>query len=159
MRMLKAYQNSESGSVAIEAVFAVPLLILIGFGAIDGSLLMMQNHKAENGLVSAGNYLAKTPSPRNFETRAKRLATTGQITNGGAAKIKNWSDNDIAIRYKSISNFRTRTGRIFRGGNRVSVVELSTSIPFQGIGFFKSVSGGSITIEARYEERLIAGEI
>jgi len=159
MRLLKAYQNSETGAVAIEAVFAVPLLILIGFGAIDGSLLMMQNHKAESGLVSAGNYLAKTPTPRSFEARAKQLATTGQITDGGARKIRNWSDSDVSINYKSVPNFFTRSGRIFRGGNRVSVVELSTSIPFQGIGFFKSVSGGSITIEAQYEERLIAGDI
>ena len=156
MSWLKAYRVSDSGTVAIEAVFALPLLILIGFGAIDGSLLMMQNHKAENGLVSAGNYLAKTPSPVRFEARAKRLATTGQVASGGEKKIPNWSATDIAINYKSIANINTRSGRNYRGGDTVKIVQLSTSIPFQGLGFLKSVSRGSIAINANYEERLIA---
>jgi len=156
MNPLRAYRDSESGTVAIEAVFALPLLILIGFGAIDGSLLMMQNHKAETGLVSAGNYLAKTPTPMSFEARAKRLATTGQMNAGGVPKIKNWSESDVAISYKSIANTDTGSGRNYRGSDTVKIVQLSTSIPFQGLGFFKSVSGGSIAIKASYEERLIA---
>lgn len=156
MNWLTAYRDSESGTVAIEAVFALPLLILIGFGAIDGSLLMMQNHKAENGLVSAGNYLARTPAPTSFETRAKRLATTGEISNGGERKIKNWSESDVTIKYKTIANIDNGSGRNYRGGNAVKVVQLSTSIPFQGLGFIRSISGGSITIDATYEERLIA---
>jgi len=156
MIWLKAYRVSDSGTVAIEAVFVLPLLILIGFGAIDGSLLMMQNHKAENGLVSAGSYLARTPSPARFEARAKLLATTGQVTSGGEKKIPYWSETDISINYKSIANANTRSGRDYRGGDTVKVVQLSTSIPFQGLGFLKSVSRGSITINANYEERLIA---
>ena len=156
MELLSAYRKSESGAVAIEAVFALPLLILIGFGAIDGSLLMMQNHKAENGLVSAGNYLAKTPTPTNFEDRAKRLATTGQMTAGGDRKIENWTDSDVSIIYKTTSNADTGLGRNYRGGDTIKVVQLSTSIPFQGIGLLKSVSGGTINIKANYEERLIA---
>lgn len=156
MNLLRRYHNSESGSVAIEAVIAIPLLILIGFGAIDGSLLMMQNHKAENGLASAGNYLAKTPAPRSFETRAKRLATTGNFSVGGDPKIKNWSENDVIINYKTFANTNAGTGSTYRGNDVVKIVQLSTSIPFQGLGFIKSVTGGSITINASYEERLIA---
>jgi len=153
---LYAYRDSESGAVAIEAVFILPFLILIGFGSIDGSLLMMQNHKAENGLVSAGNYLAQTPTPINFETHAKRLATTGQIKTGASQKIRNWSESDVTIKYKSIANTNAGSGRNYRGGDTIKVVQLSTSIPFQGIGFLKTVSGGSITVKASYEERLIA---
>lgn len=156
MNRLSAYLKSESGAVAIEAVFALPLLILIGFGAIDGSLLMMQNHKAENGLVSAGNYLARTPTPASFEARAKRLATTGQMATGGERKIGNWAESDVTISYKSIANADNGSGRNYRGSDTVKVVQLSTSIPFQGLGFFKSVSGGAIMVNASYEERLIA---
>lgn len=158
MKALKTYLEAESGAVAIEAVFALPLLILIGFGAIDGSLLMMQNHKAENGLVSAGNYLARTPAPVSFEARAKRLATTGQMSSGGTRKIGNWAQSDVVINYKSIANADNGSGRNYRGGDTVKVVQLSTSIPFQGLGFFRSVSGGSITVKASYEERLIADQ-
>lgn len=156
MGIFTAYHTSESGAVAIEAVFALPMLFVIGFGAIDGSLLMMHNHKAENGLVSAGNYLAQTPTPAAFEARAKRLATTGQITSGGERKIGNWSENDVTISYKSITNTDAGSGRNYRGGDTINVVRLSTSIPFQGIGIIRSVTGGTTTITASYEERLIA---
>lgn len=156
MNLLTKYRRSTSGSVAIEAVFALPLLISIGFGAIDGSLLMIQNHKVETGLISAGNYLAKTPAPTNFEARAKRLATTGEIMSGGTPTIRNWSENDVIINYKTTANNNDGSGRAYRGNDAIKVVQLSTSIPFQGLGFIKSISGGSISIEARYEERLIA---
>ena len=156
MRMLTAYRKNESGTAAIEAVFALPFLILIGFGSIDGSLLLMQNHRAETGLISAGNYLAKTPTPTSFETRAKRLATTGQMTTGGEAKIPNWTENDVIVNYKVIDNSDTGSGRNYRGGDTIQVVNLSTTIPFQGLGFFKSVTGGSVKIKASYEERLVA---
>jgi len=55
------------------------------------------------------------------------------------------TESDVAISYKSIANTDTGSGRNYRGGDTVKVVQLSTSIPFQGIGFLKSVSGGSIT--------------
>lgn len=153
MLSLASYRQSETGTAAIEAAFALPFLILIGFASIDGSLLLIQNHKAETGLVSAGNYLAKTATPSNFEARAKRLATTGQMTTGGDRKITNWNENDVVIDYKSIAN---PNGQNYRGGDTIKVVKLSTTIPFQGLGFIKSVSGGTISIKAHYEERLIA---
>ena len=156
MLCLRRYQECERGTAAIEAVFVVPLLILIGFGAIDGSLLLMQNHKVENGLVSAGNYLSKTQTPTLFEGTAKRLATTGQISSGGEKKIKNWNEGDVNITYIETANSDTETGRSYRGGDTIKVVKLSTDVPFQGLGFFKSITGGSVSIKASYEERLIA---
>ena len=156
MKNLSSYQNCAAGTVAIEAVFALPLLVIIGFGAIDGSLLMMQNHKVENGLVSAGNYLARTPAPVAFETQAKRLATTGQLNTGGERKVKNWAESDVTIAYQVTANTDNGAGRDYRGGNNIKVVRLSTTLPFEGIGFIKSVSGGAVKIEANYEERLVA---
>lgn len=156
MKRLSSYLNCDSGTVAIEGVFALPLLILIGFGAVDGSLLMMQNHKVENGLVSAGNYLARTPAPAAFEGQAKRLATTGQLNIGGERKVKNWAEGDVAIAYQVTDNTDTGSGRDYRGGDSIRVVQLSTTVSFEGIGFIKSISGGAVKIEANYEERLVA---
>jgi len=158
MTLLCKYQRCERGTVAIEAVFVLPFLVLIGFGAVDGSLLMMQNHKVENGLASAGNYLAKTQTPTLFEGTAKRLATTGQISSGGDKKVKNWNEGDVSITYIDTANTETETGRSYRGGDTIKVVKLSTNVPFQGLGFLKSVSGGTLTIKASYEERLVAAQ-
>jgi len=119
---------------------------------------MMQNHKVENGLVSAGNYLAKTQTPTLFEGTAKRLATTGQISSGGDKKVKNWNEGDVSITYIDTANTETEMGRSYRGGDTIKVVKLSTNVPFQGLGFLKSVSGGTLTIKASYEERLVAAQ-
>ena len=152
MLSLRSYRDCLHGGAAIETVIVLPFMILIGFGAVDGSLLMLQNHKIEAGLSSAGNYLAKASNPKALENRAKNLAVTGQLRSGGKSKVNQWAVRDVNISYKATNNNADE----YRGGDIVNVVQLSTSIPFQGLGFLKSISGGSITITANYEERLVA---
>lgn len=152
MLSLRSYRDCVNGGAAIETVLVLPLMLLIGLGAVDGSLLMLQNHKVETGLSSAGNYLAKAPNPKALESKAKNLAVTGHLGSGGKPKVNQWAVSDISINYKATNN----NGGEYRGGDIVNVVQLSTSIPFQGLGFLKSVSGGTITVTASYEERLVA---
>lgn len=152
---LAIYRDCINGSVAIETVIVLPLMLLIGFGAMDGSLLMLQNHKIETGLSSAGNYLAKAPNPKALESRARNLAVTGQLGSGGTLKVNQWTISDINISYKVTDN---STGD-YRGGDTVNVVQLSTSIPFKGLGLFNAISGGSLNITANYEERLVAERV
>jgi len=139
MHKLHAYQNSEDGSITIESVFLVPLLFLIGFGAIDASFLMLQNHKVETGLASAGRYLSQTTSPQNYENHARRLATTGQMTIGGQQKIGNWAPANVMIIYKNTANPQTGGVTNYRGGSTIKVVQLSTSVPYQGLGLISGV--------------------
>jgi len=149
------YQSCDSGAAAVEAVFVFPLLIVLGFGAVDGSLLMLQNHKMENGLSAAGNYLSRAEDPQNYEASARRLATTGQLASGGSSKISGWSANDVIITYESTANPDNSNGRDYRGGNIIKVARLTSELTYDGIGFLKAVTGGSITVKASYEERLI----
>ena len=155
MIKLRAYQTCQSGAAVVEAVFVFPLLILLGFGAVDSSLLMLQNHKMETGLTAAGNYLSRSENPQSLETKARRLATTGQLTSGGSAKITGWGTNDVVISYQSTANPDNGGSRDYRGGDTIKVARLTSQLSYDGIGFLKAVTGGSITIKASYEERLV----
>lgn len=155
MRTLRSYLKDNSGVAAIEAALMFPFLALTCFGTMDASFLMLQNHKMETGLTAAGNYLSKTRTPLQYETQAKRLATTGQIKAGGTKYIPNWSESDIVLTYKKVPNTPTQDGMSYRGGATIDIIKLSSQYTYQGIGFLSSISGGTITVSANYEERLI----
>lgn len=143
--------RERSGAVAVETVFILPFLLFGGLAAIDASFLMLQNHKMESGLSNAGSYLARVQNPNALEDNAKRLAVSGQIGSGGAARLSGWNAGDITVSYKSVAN----NDGDYRGGASVRTVTLSSQKPFNGFGILKTVFGGSITISARHEQRLI----
>ncbi|WP_409432905.1 TadE/TadG family type IV pilus assembly protein [Litorimonas sp. RW-G-Af-16] len=155
MKSLRTYRKDERGAVAVEAVFIVPLLIALGLGAVDSSLLILNNHRMETGLTAAGNYLARTGSPQALETRAKRLAVTGQLDSGHPARITGWSASDVTINYRQIANPQVNGQRQYRGSDVVQIIELSSEHTYQGIGVLKSIFGGSIKLKATHQERVV----
>lgn len=151
MTLLRQYRSSESGAMAVEAVFVLPFLLILSFGAIDGSMMLLNNHKMESGLSAAGNYLASSQAPQAFETQAKWLATTGSIKPNGEPRIAGWSDSDVTINYRNIAN----QGREYRGGDTVQIVELSAVHDFTGIGVIRMFTGGTLTLRATHQERVV----
>ena len=155
MNLLRRYKSDTRGIAATEAALMLPFLLATCFGTIDVSYLMLQNHKMEAGLTSAGSYLAKTRTPQNFETQAKRLATTGDITSGGKPIVANWTTNDVTVTYRKIANTPTQSGMSYRGGATIDVIQISSELTYQGLGFLRSIMGDDVKIKASYEERLI----
>jgi len=154
--MINPFKNivrNQRGSVSAEAALSLPFLIVIGLGAADGSMLMLQNHKMESGLMAAGNYLSKAESPQNNESTAKTLATTGKLSSGGTPFISNWSASDIAISYLDTANIDGQDGVLYRGGDTIRVIKLSSSFTYEGLGFIKTVSNGAVRVKAEYQER------
>ena len=49
--------EDNSGAVTIEAAIIVPILAVVGLGIMDSSYMLLQNHKMEQSLVSAANYM------------------------------------------------------------------------------------------------------
>lgn len=158
MQRAFAYLNDRSGGVAVEGAIIFPMLILLGFGGIDASLLMAQNHRMEAGLMSAGNYLARAERPSQVEAQARRLAVTGQLNNSGAPLVPGWETNDVIINYRNIANPELGGQRQYRGGNTIQVVSISSEHAFGGLGFIKTVSGGKAVIRAAHEERRMGSQ-
>jgi Flp pilus assembly protein TadG len=155
MTWLAAYHTNRSGAVVVEAAFVLPFLILLTFGAVDSSMLMLQNHKMETGLTAAGNYLARTGNPQSYETRAKRLAVTGDMQAGGKSQIAGWKTSDVTIAYQNISNLASNGQRAYRGSDNLQIIRLSSEFDYQGIGLLRAMSGGELRLKALHEERVM----
>ncbi len=155
MRFIRRYLNDTSGIAAIEGALLFPLLATIGFGIVDCSMLMMQNHKLAAGLTSAGNYLSKTQDPFSVESKAKQLAVNGTFSHAAKPFIENLQPDNVSISYRNITNQETNGSRDYRGGDMIGIAAFSVSVPYDGLGFLKTLTGGSLNVSARYETRLI----
>ncbi len=155
MRLLSKYRNNEDGIAAVEGALVFPVLIVIGFGAIDASMLLMQNHKFSTALSSAGNYMAYATDPKSVEAKAKNLAVTGKLSSPSEPLIANLDAADITITYKDVANLEVDGVRNYRGDDVVRLVEISGATPYQGIGFLRTLTGGNITVAGRFETRLV----
>jgi len=149
-RLLKRLRTDERGSVVTEAAIILPFLSAIGLGAIDASFMLLQNHKMEQALVNAANFMSQSQTPVSFENQAKKLAVTGTLDNAAAPILKNWKASDITITYRLVPN----TNGNYRGGEYIRIVELNSALPYQGFGIIKSIRGSNPVLKASYQQRL-----
>jgi len=155
MQWLDRYRENETGVAAIEGAIVFPLLFIIGFGIVDTSLLMMQHHRLSAGLTSAGSYLSRAPNPQSLELLAKQLAVSGSLQSGAKPFFKSLSPEAISIVYNNTANPETNGSRDYRGGEVIKVVQVKASTPYKGLGLLKTISGGSLTLSAQHETRLM----
>ena len=144
------YLKDTDGAVAIEGAILFPVLALIGYGVIDLSMMLLQAHKMEQGLVAGASYLARAQSPTQLTTQAKNIALSGRPDGSGDARVTGWSESEITLTIRNIPN----TGQ-YRDGAVVQVAEFASAHPYEGLGFIKLASGGRVTIRTDHEERLV----
>lgn len=150
MSLLRKFSASKDGSISIEMALIVPILMLSGLGAADVSNYLLQNHKMESGIVSAGRYLAVANDPQSLSAPAKRLAISGRTEAGVSPRLTGWTENDVTITYLSTNNNQG----LYRGGNQILTVKITSQLPYKGFGLLNAVTGGS-TLRASYEERIV----
>ena len=138
------------GVAAVEAAIIMPFLAFVGLATMDGSYMLLQNHKMEQALVSAANFMALSSDPRLVENQAKQIAVTGTLQTGAPPLIKNWSTDDVVISYAMVANGNND----YRGGDFIRVVNISASNPYNGFGVIKAISGNSVVLNAQYQQRM-----
>lgn len=139
-----------SGAATVEAAIIVPILAVVGLGVMDCSYMLLQNHKMEQSLVSAANYMALSTDPRLVESQAKHIAVSGTTDPQAEPLIKNWAPGDVSISYVMVPN----NNGLYRGGDFIRVVDISTSLPYEGFGIVKSIMGKGVTLSAQYQQRM-----
>ena len=147
---LQAWLGDTQGVAAVEAALIFPFLAIAGLGVMDCSYMLLQNHKMEQSLVSAANFMALASDPQLVETQAKRIAVSGSIDPSAEPLIKNWSPSDISISYTMVPNDNGQ----YRGGEFIRVVNITTTHPYEGFGIVKSITGSSVTLNAQYQQRM-----
>ena len=145
------YLNDTDGAVAVEGAILFPVLALIAYGIIDLSMMLLQTHKMEQGLVAGASYLARSQTPTLLTAQAKNIAISGRPDGSGTPRVDGWSDNEITLTIRNINN----NGQ-FRDGAVVQVAQFTSAHPCQGLGFIKLASGGRVTIRTDHEERLVS---
>ncbi len=111
----------------------------------------------QTGVRDAGRYLSRVPDLGAAEESAKRLAVTGSIASGQAARVDWWAPGHIQISYRTIENPRDATTglRNYRAGDTLTIVRVSTSVPYEGMGLLAAIGLGPIQINAAHEERYV----
>jgi len=159
MSIFRKFFNKEDGAASVEGVIVLPIFLTIGFGIVDVSLLLIQNHKVGAGLVSAGNYLSQAADPALYEGRAKQLAISGSFQSSASPYIEGMEQDDIFITYRDVANSEVNGLRNFRGGDTITIAEFTAAYPYKGIGVLKTVTAGALKVSVRHEVRLIGADI
>ena len=144
-RHCQRLRRDTSGVAAIELGLSLPILMLLGFGAVDGSLLVYQAHQIEQGLELGGAYLAKSPDPGRRAAEARNLAVTGRVS-GGTPRVAGWDASHVRVSFRA-----GETG--FRQG-RAFVAVLESSHPYEGFGLLKGLWRGELQVVVRHGERV-----
>lgn len=144
------YLKNTDGAVAVEGAILFPVLALIGYGIIDLSMMLLQTHKMEQGLVAGAGYLARAQTPTLLKNQAKNIALSGRPDGSGEPRVDGWSGSEITLTIRNIPN-----NGAYRDGAVVQVAEFASAHPYQGLGFIKLASGGRVTIRTDHEERLV----
>jgi len=157
LRRSRARLRDERGVAATEAAIAFPFLIAVGAGLFEFGSIFYNFELMQTGVRDAGRYLSRVPDLAAAEESAKRLAVTGSIGTGAAARVSWWKNDQIAISYRATANPRDATTglRNYRAGDTVTTIRVSTSVPYQGMGLLSVIGLGTIQITAAHEERYV----
>jgi hypothetical protein len=162
-RLLRFLRHDQDGSALVEGAVVVPLLFLLLFGVYEFSWFFYQQHLVSTGIRDAARYLARVVNSCNAfspaweieQTYAKNLATTGSI-NGGAERVRGWNAAMVTPRCTAIDNPIGADGLgIYRGGNAIHVVTVSTRFTEPSLGFLGFLRLPPLVISVSHSERAI----
>lgn len=145
----------DRGVAAVEAALSFPFLIAVGAGLFEFGSMFYNYQLMQTGVRDAGRYLSRVADLEAAAENAKRLAVTGSIVPGEPARVKWWQTGQVEIAYRTVANPRDATTglRNYRAGDTVTVVRVSTSVPYAGMGLLSFIGLGPVQIGTAHEER------
>ncbi|HEX8164935.1 MAG TPA: TadE family protein [Beijerinckiaceae bacterium] len=147
----------ESGVAVIEAALSFPFLVILMAGLFEFGLVFYNFQLVQTGVRDAGRYLSRVDDIAAATESAKRLAVTGSVATGQPARVKWWNTGQVQVATRTVANPRDATTglRNYRAGDTLTVVRVSTAIPYEGIGLLAAIGLGPIQINAAHEERYV----
>jgi Flp pilus assembly protein TadG len=164
--LVRRLRRDQSGAALLEMTVVMPFLLFLGFGLFEFSNALYQYHVITVGVREAARFAAGLPIPdpvvqdeacANPQVTpvgcAKRVAVTGEI-DGDTLKVDWWDTDDITITYPSVENTDLGGGlSSYRGGTEITVVRVSTTATYSGLGFLTTLGLEPFTITTGHEER------
>ena len=156
--MMKAMRSSlrsdDRGVAMVEMAVVLPVLLAIGLGVIEFGNLIFSRHLIENGVRDGARYAAGLPY-NTAAAAAKNIAQTG-VTGGGTSYRVSWWNNPsmVNVVYTTVTNIDGSGNKLYRGGDTIPLVTVSTSVIYPSLGLLGYFGLGPITLSASHEERL-----
>ena len=140
----------------VEMALMTPFLLVLSAGVFEFSKVLETRLLIESGVADAARYAARCSDDQTTcDSRAKNLATTGEVS-GGNTRVAGWNSSAVTIVYNATPavaddgtlNYRSNT-------TDVLVVHVSTTYDYTGTGLWSVLGLGSLTLAADHEERVI----
>lgn len=157
LRRLRARIRDDRGVAAIEAALFFPFLVAVSAGLFEFGAMFYNFQLMQTGVRDAGRYLSRVPELAMAEENAKRLAVTGSVLPNQPSRVSWWNTGQVQISYRTVANPRDATTglRNYRSGDTVTIVRVSTSVPYAGAGLLSAIGLGPVQIGAVHEERYV----
>lgn len=104
MRCLRAYRNSETGAAASEFVLALPMMLILLFGAMEAGNFFWSQQKLIQAVRDGSrfaarlNYNALCPTMTSTtEDEIKNLTRTGRLDGQAPSKLPGWTNTGLQV--------------------------------------------------------------
>lgn len=137
------------GAAAAEMALVVPLLLVIGMGAVEAGNYFLDEHRLVKAVRDGARYAARqdfsnfsgcngTPAdvPSTLKTNTQTIVQQGMLS-GGKDLLTNWASATFTVKMTCTSTAGTQTlGGIYTntsGGQPPAVVIVTATVPYQPI--------------------------
>ncbi len=163
---MRGFGREIGGASAVEFAFTLPLLIALVFGVIEVGRALQHHHVLVKGVRDAGRYLGRvditcpgvgagTITNAANVTAARNLALTGSVA-GGTPVLDYWNDPaSVTIAVDCLDNSPAANlcgAAPGRADGEVAIIRISTSLPYQDLGFLGLFGGSAFTFDVNHEE-------
>ena len=177
-RITKNFTNDQRGVAMIEMAVVLPVLLAIGLGVMEFGNAIYSKHLITNGVRDAARYAAGLQKG-TADTAARNIAIWGTTTttdtcntsSTSAMKLSRrvswWCDaNTVAITYPCFDNDKVVAfclantispgNKIYRGGDSITMVTVTATVPYQQLGFLSYFGLNAPTLSVSHEERVFS---
>jgi Flp pilus assembly protein TadG len=158
------FWSNRDGSAMVEMAALLPFLLILGCGVFEFGAFFYQYQMVQGGIRDAARYLARVSDPTTSttpcaaavltanESAAKNIAVTG-VASGGTNRVSWFGTSDITISYPTVAN---PNNGLYRGPDPITIVQVSTSPNYPGVGFLSFLGlGSALTVSLSHQERCI----
>jgi Flp pilus assembly protein TadG len=160
--LARRFHVEETGAVLIETAIILPIMITLSAGVYEFSNAIYTRLLLEAGVSDAARYLARcihtTTDEAACGTAAQNLAVTGQVANGGTARVSGWAATGVNISYMSTAitvDPNTGNQNYLGSSADVLVAQVSTDYSYTGTGLLGVLGFGPLTLSVAHQERVI----
>ncbi|QGY00206.1 pilus assembly protein [Roseovarius faecimaris] len=139
----RSFRENEDGVVLIEALLALPILLILAVGILEFGNMMWQRQQLQVGVRDAARYWSRCRPLANGATympctidKARNIAVFGNPDGTGNPRVPGWSISDVTITPATPDPVPDDT----------DMVTVSTSTDYQGSPLFNAVLTGTVEI-------------